>query len=156
VKNQFYLVILIVSLAVCGVVMFRPQMADRVLGLLGLQDRDVSQYDVAEWDGLTADATSENDALVFDSTALSNDSDGFAVASPMQTALPTQSQSPVFDLPNFEPFGQYNNNNANGFNTNVPIAFDEGVAVSGASGGRMPDFFFFFDAPLGTPSAGFE
>ncbi|MCL2624631.1 MAG: peptidylprolyl isomerase [Planctomycetaceae bacterium] len=126
-KNQFYLVILIVSLAVCGVIMFRPQTADRALGLLGLQDKASSSYVASEWDRLTDSESPDNfvapdNSFAFDNTSFGVNFDGFSVASPFQaTPLPMQPYSPVVDA------GTSN----------------EGVAVSGTKSGTTPDFSSF-------------
>ena len=144
-KNQFYLFILIASLAICGAFIFRPNVVDRALGLFGLQNR-VSVTSIApEWDSLAAN-TSANDLIYNDDSA-----DGFAVAGPSQTPL-----QPMFGGSGVEPFQQYDNQFGN---STVDHAFDEGVAVSGTNGntnyGAMPDFSSYSALPSESQSSGF-
>ena len=157
VKNQFYLFILIASFAVCGVVMFRPQTVDRVLGLLGLQDRTATTYIASEWDGLSANTTPNDDVQpvanvpIFgnipanDTASFGDETDGFAVASAGASSIPPV---PLFGGMSVEPFHQYGNQYGN-------TTLDEGVAVSGANSnansnsynGAEPDFSSFSAPP---------
>ena len=144
--------------------MFRPQVVDRVLGLLGVQNRETSSHVATEWDSVTTDTSQENESLTFgnvfafDNASFGDNSDGFAVASPLQAttpAMPMQTQLPVFETPPLDS-GQYGN--VHGFIADIPAVFDEGVAVSGANGGRgaMPDFSGYPAVSLTPQSPGFE
>ena len=64
------------SLAVCGTVVFRPRVADRVFGLLGLRNEAVSPYISPELEGNAN--TSSGTATAFDEDTDDN-SDGYAV-----------------------------------------------------------------------------
>ena len=135
VKNQFYLIILIASLAVCGVMMFRPQTADRVLALFGLQDKESLSSVASKWDDLTADTFPANDTFVLGNVLSFHDnSDGFAVAIPAQPTMPTPQFSPVLD-------------------SDVSL---EGVAVSSVNGSAMPDFTASPPVPSVPQVSGFE
>ena len=123
-KNKFYLFILFASLAVCGTVVFRPRVADRVFGLLGLRHEAVSPYISPELEG-NAD-TSSDTVTAFDEDTDDN-SDGYAV-----TGL--QPIPPHFgdDLPHRPAFG---NDKAS------EPAFD-GFTNSGHIAAASPEFGF--------------
>jgi len=160
-KNQFYLVILIVSLAVCGVILFRPNMVDRVLGLFGLQNRTSVISIAPEWESLTVNNPQDNNVFSLGITpagdlSYSNDSDGFAVtgSSPtmLQTLIPQTPMQPMFGGSGVEPFQQYGNQFDN---ATSGLAFDEGVAVSGTNRVAMPDFSGDFSGLAESQSPGF-
>ena len=82
-KNKYYLIILFASLTVCGTVVLRPQVADRVLGLLGLRDEAASPYVSPELVDLS-DSSPKLDTVM----SLDNDFDGMAVANPVPMMPP--------------------------------------------------------------------
>ncbi len=101
-KNKFYIAILIASFAVCGTVVFRPRVADRVLGLVGLHDETSSPYVAPELDGLATAppmGNTGNEAFPFHDNA----ADGFAVAGQRQTAPSPFGEPPVTEP--LAPFG---------------------------------------------------
>ncbi|MCL2625139.1 MAG: peptidyl-prolyl cis-trans isomerase, partial [Planctomycetaceae bacterium] len=171
-KNQFYLVILIVSLAVCGVVIFRPQTADRVLGLLGWHD-GAARSPIApetEWDDLPVPALSApalssqaQDGFAF---SFGHDTDGFAIANPSQAMMqpavqpavqPTVSPAMSLTVQPVQPVVQ-----AGQFDMPIGLSFgssfgvpDEGYAMSGARQ-AAPDFVLPEASPMqGQGFAGF-
>ena len=101
-KNKLYLFILFASLAVCLTVVFRPRVADRVLGFLGWHDETASPYVAPELSGVSSDRSGFSELTELEPEASFGDHfDGVATAGPLHadpasTLASAQNMPPMF------------------------------------------------------------